>query len=153
MSEEIELIARLESFPSKLRSTVGSLTAEQLEKKIINWPISTAVHHICDSHLNSYIRIKMALTESVPTIKPYNESEWAKLADISAPINLSLMILEGVHKKICVILHSLSTSDWYKTFYHPELNPPTITILDYVKRFAEHGEHHLQGIKEALDTK
>ena len=150
MSETEELISRLESFPQKLRTVVEPLSPDQLQLKIINWSIVTAVHHICDSHLNSYIRIKMALTESTPTIKPYNESAWSTLADVSLPIDSSLSILDGIHLRICSILKSLTSSDWQKSFIHPELSLSSITLLDYCKNFANHGENHLKAIQTTL---
>lgn len=151
MSETEELIARLESFPVKLREAVQHLTEEQLQTKITNWTIKQAIHHIADSHINSYIRIKLALTESTPTIMPYNESAWSTLADITAPIDFSLDILNGIHLRICIVLKSLSSSDWEKKFIHPELNPSEISLVHYVNNFVNHGEHHLNSIIKTLN--
>lgn len=150
MSEIDTVIARLEVFPKNLRNTVEHLSSAQLQQRVVNWTIATNVHHICDSHMNSYVRIKLALTETNPTIKPYNESSWAQLADASSSIDSSLAIIENIHKKICIVLKSLNSDDWQKTFVHPELSPAQITLLRYVHNFADHGEHHLQNIKHSL---
>ena len=151
MSEKDNMIHRLEKFPKNLRDTVVNLSPDQLQQKVVNWTIATNVHHICDSHINSYIRIKLALTEPNPTIKPYDESAWANLVDINAPIELSLEVIDGIHNRICFILKHLNELDWQKTLVHPELNPPQITLIDYVKRFADHGEHHLQNITKTMN--
>ncbi len=151
MPETEELIAESESFPVKLRETVQHLTEDQLRTKIKNWTIKQAIHHIADSHINSYMRIKLALTEPTPTIKPYNESAWSMLADISAPIDFSLAIVNGIHLRICIVLKSLKPSDWEKKFIHPELNPSEITLLSYVNNFVNHGQQHLNSIIKTLD--
>ena len=150
MSEINDLISTLETFPTKLNDTVTNLSQDKLQTKIINWTIQQAVHHICDSHINSYIRIKLALTEFNPTICPYDETTWSNLADIHAPIIISLSILQGIHERICLVLKSISESDWQRTLVHPERTPAQITLLEYVHSFADHGEHHLKSISETL---
>lgn len=152
MSEIEDLISRLEIFPSKLRKVVENLSAEQLKLIVVSWTVTQNVHHICDSHLNSYIRIKLALTESNPTIKPYNESAWATLPDYSSDISTSLAIIDGIHKRICIVLRSLSESDLQKSFVHPELSTSQITIAQYLNNFANHGEQHLAHVVSSLKS-
>lgn len=152
MSEIEDLISRLEIFPSKLKKVVENLSADQLQLTVVSWNVAQNVHHICDSHLNSYTRIKLALTESNPTIKPYNESAWATLPDYSSDISTSLAIIEGIHKRICIVLRSLSESDLQKSFVHPELTTSQITIAQYLNNFANHGESHLTSVISALKT-
>ena len=132
------------------KNIISMLTADQLQSKVVNWTVAQNVHHICDSHLNSYTRIKLALTENNPTIKPYNESAWATLPDYSSDITTSLAIVEGIHKRICIVLRSLNETDIQKSFVHPELSTPQITLAQYIENFANHGEGHLQNIVTAL---
>ena len=153
MSEIENIISRLENFPAKLKEVVENLSDDQLQSKVVNWTVVQNVHHICDSHLNSYTRIKLALTENNPTIKPYNESAWATLPDYSSDITTSLAILEGIHKRICIVLRSLSASNLQKTFVHPELSNPQIILAQYIENFANHGEGHLQNILSSLEKK
>lgn len=152
MSEIENVISRLENFPSKLRNVVEHLTPDQLQLKVVNWIVAQNVHHICDSHLNSYIRIKLALTESSPTIKPYNESAWATLSDYASDISTSLAIIDGIHRRICIVLRTLTNSDLQKTFVHPELENPQIKLQDYINNFANHGESHLQKVISCLKS-
>ena len=86
------------------------------------WTVHQVVHHVADSHMNAYIRFKLALTEDTPTIKPYLEARWAELPDSKAPIKLSLPIVEGVHKRWVILLRSMKPEDFEKKLFHPEHN-------------------------------
>ena len=146
------IISRLENFPNNLEHVVGELSEQELDKIVVTWTVRQVVHHICDSHLNSYIRIKLCLTENNPTIRPYDESAWSNLSDVSLPIQSSISILKGIHVKSVFLLKSLREKDWNKTFFHPE-SDKTYTLEDYAEYFASHGENHLKLIVSALDSK
>jgi hypothetical protein len=102
-------------------------------------------HHLPDSHMNSYIRYKMALTEDVPTIKPYDEVAWAKLADSAVtPVEVSLKLLEALHDRWVRLLESMSDADFARRFHHPEVG--TLDLGCYLSGFAWHGRHHVAHI-------
>src|SRR5215510_4072706 len=116
-------IASIRDTPAALRSAVAGLSETQLDTPYREggWTVRQVVHHVPDSHMNSYIRFKMALTEDQPTIKPYDETMWAKLIDgRSSPVEPSLSLLEGLHSRLVVLLRSLSASDVTRKFNHPE---------------------------------
>ncbi|MGB7620986.1 MAG: putative metal-dependent hydrolase, partial [Terriglobia bacterium] len=103
------------------------------------------VHHLPDSHLNSYIRFKLALTEEEPTIKPYREDRWAELVDArTAPIATSLSLLESLHSRWVMLLRSLSSKDLTRTFRHPELG--IVSLEKNLCLYAWHGRHHVAHI-------
>jgi hypothetical protein len=105
------------------------------------------VHHVPDSHLNAYIRFKLALTEDVPTIKAYDEQLWAKLEDSkSTPIETSLTLLESLHHRMTILLQSLKPADFARKFNHPERGPMTVDSL--LALYAWHGPHHVAQITE-----
>jgi len=114
-------IDEIERAPTRLREAVSSLSNEQLDTKYRNWTIRQIVHHLADSHLNSYVRFKLALTEERTTIKPYDESRWSLLADAQrAEVEPSLRLLEGLHARWLYQLRSLAPEAFDRSFYHPE---------------------------------
>jgi hypothetical protein len=141
------LIDQIAAAPTKLRAAVEGLSAQQLDTpyRPDGWTIRQVVHHLPDSHLNSYIRFRLALTEDEPTIKPYYENRWAELDDARhAPIDLSLALLEALHRRWVLLLRSLRPQDLARTFIHPELG-----VVDLEKNFslyAWHGRHHVAHI-------
>ena len=140
----IDTIART---PAKMRDAVTELSAEQLDTPYRpgGWTVRQVVHHVPDSHLNAFIRTKLALTENEPTIKPYDEKAWAKLADVpNTPIETSLVLLEAVHERWNHILRSLTDADYARTFRHPEHGVRTLDWM--VALYAWHGPHHLAHI-------
>src|ERR1043166_2108256 len=123
-SEREACIARIEEAPAKMRAAVAGLNQEQLDTpyRPEGWTVRQVIHHVPDSHLNSYCRFKLALTEEEPTIKPYQEDRWALLSDSrSTPIDVSLNLLEALHDRWIVLLRSLEPDDFRKTFRHPEI--------------------------------
>jgi uncharacterized damage-inducible protein DinB len=129
--------------PAKLRAAVGGLTDAQLDTPYREggWTARQVVHHVVDSHLNSYIRFRLALTEDEPTIKPYDEGEWAELVDAkTAPVDLSLAILDPLHQRWVTLLRSLAPEDFKRQFRHPELG--TVTLEKNLGLYAWHGKHH-----------
>jgi uncharacterized damage-inducible protein DinB len=146
----LEDIARA---PANLRAAVKGLSDAQLDTPYRpgGWTVRQVVHHVPDSHLNSYVRFKLALTEDEPTIKPYAEDRWAELADTkSTPIEVSLTLLESLHDRWVRLLRSLSPEDWKRTFRHPELG--AMTLEKTLALYAWHGRHHVSHIT-ALRTR
>ncbi len=129
--------------PAKLRQAVTGLSPEQLDTPYRpgGWTVRQVVHHLPDSHLNSYTRFKLALTEDQPTIKPFQEDRWAELEDgRAAPIEVSLDLLESLHKRWVLLLRSLKPLDFGRRFQHPELG--IVTLEKNVCLYSWHGRHH-----------
>jgi uncharacterized damage-inducible protein DinB len=130
--------------PANLRAAVKGLSEAQLDTpyRPEGWTVRQVVHHVPDSHMNAYIRFKLALTEDEPTIKPYAEDRWAKLADTKAtPIEVSLTMLESLHDRWMRLLRSLGPQDWKRTFRHPEMG--AMTLEKTLALYAWHGCHHV----------
>jgi hypothetical protein len=137
------MIRTLEQFPAQFRAAFSGLNAVQLETPYRDggWTLRQLAHHVPDSHMNAYVRFKLALTEANPTIKPYAEELWANLPDSSLPIEVSLSLLEGIHSRWTVILRSLQPSDWARTYNHPQNG---LTRLDQgLALYDWHSRHHL----------
>jgi uncharacterized damage-inducible protein DinB len=140
-------IEHIEVAPSLLREAVDGLSPEQLDTPYREggWTVRQVVHHLPDSHLNSYTRMKLALTETVPTIKPYYEDRWAELADSrTADIELSLLLLDALHKRWVFLLRSLTTENFTLKFNHPEQG--IVTLDRTLALYAWHGRHHVAHI-------
>lgn len=141
--ERAALIAQIAAAPAALREAVKGLTEKQLDTPYRDggWTVRQVAHHVPDSHLNAYIRTKLALTESEPTIKPYDEAAWANLADSrETPLEVSLAIFENVHARWLTILRSMKEEEFARTFRHPEHGVRTLDWL--VGLYAWHGRHH-----------
>ena len=137
------------STPATLRAAVKGLSDAQLDTPYRpgGWTVRQVVHHVPDSHMNSYVRFKLALTEDEPTIKPYAEDKWAELADTKAtPVEVSLTLLDSLHDRWLRLLQSLTPDDWKKTFRHPALGP--MTLEKTLALYAWHGRHHVAHITE-----
>ncbi len=133
--------------PASLAAAVAGLTPAQLDTPYRpgGWTIRQVVHHLPDSHMNAYVRFKLALTEDVPTIKPYDEARWAELPDVkSTPVQTSLALLENLHRRWVVLLRALTPEDWARRFKHPDLGP--LTLDTTVQLYAWHGRHHVAHI-------
>lgn len=144
-------INTIEKFPEKLKQEVKNLTEQDLEKtyRPNGWTIRQIVNHCADSHMNSFIRFKLAMTENEPTIKPYFENFWAELSDSKHfPIESSIKILQGLHERWTNLLKNLSKSDLEKQFKHPETNE-FLNLKTNIGIYAWHCEHHLNHIKIA----
>jgi len=145
----------LEELPKRLENMVSSLSTEQLNTpyRPQGWTVRQLIHHISDSHHNSYIRFKWALTENSPVIKPYLEKEWAALFDsTTAPIQLSLNHLKAVHAKLVYLLKGLDDADLERKFVHPDGNETT-TLAVNIGRYAWHGSHHFTHISNLIARK
>ncbi len=144
-----EFINTIEALPSLLRKEVENLSQEQLDTPYRDggWTIRQVVHHLPDSHINSYVRFKLALTEDNPKIKTYDEHLWAELQDsFKTPVEVSLNLLESLHKRWAILLNSLTDEQFEKTFQHPEWG--NITLTKTLALYTWHCRHHLAHITE-----
>ena len=144
-----ESLNDIASTPANLRAAVKNLSEGQLDTPYRpgGWTVRQVVHHVPDSHMNSYVRFKLALTEDEPTIKPYAEDKWAELADTKeTPVEVSLALLDSLHDRWVRLLRSLTPDDWKRTFRHPELG--TMTLEKTLALYAWHGRHHVAHITE-----
>lgn len=142
-SRRKSLIDEIAAAPKRLRAAAVNLTPEQLDTPYRpgGWTVRQVVHHVADSHLNAYVRFKLALTEDVPVIKPYDQERWAALEDCRlAPVETSLALLEALHERWVLLMRSLPEPSFGRTFNHPESG---IAALDrIVALYAWHGKHH-----------
>jgi uncharacterized damage-inducible protein DinB len=137
------------SAPANLRAAVTGLSEAQLDTpyRAGGWTVRQVVHHVPDSHMNSYMRFKLALTENEPTIKPYAEDRWAELSDTKlTPIEVSLTLLESLHDRWVRLLRSMTEDDWKRTFRHPQLG--VVDLEKTLALYAWHGRHHVAHITE-----
>jgi uncharacterized damage-inducible protein DinB len=144
-----KFISEIEQTPAAIRAAVHRLSPEQLDTPYRDggWNVRQVVHHVPESHMNAYIRFKLALTEDEPTIKPYAEDRWARLADVQAtPIEVSLALLENLHSRWVVLLRGLTEKDWNRTFVHPEMG--VVSLEKNLAHYAWHGKHHTAHITE-----
>ncbi len=142
----VESIARL---PKDIRSAVAGLSDAQLDMPYRpgGWTVRQVVHHLPDSHVNSYVRFKLALTEDTPTIRPYMEERWAELPEAkSGPIDLSLNLLDTLHHRWSVFLQAFTSDDYARTLVHPELG--VFRLEQLLALYAWHGKHHVAHVTE-----
>ena len=139
------MIDEIAAAPVRMREAVRGLSEQQLDTPYRDggWTVRQVVHHVPDSHLNAYCRLKLALTEDEPTIRPYDEATWAELEDSrSTPIEVSLTLLESLHARWVGLLRSLKDDDFRRTFRHPEHGG--VQTLDWlVAMYSWHGRHHV----------
>jgi uncharacterized damage-inducible protein DinB len=137
-------IEEIEAAPRTLRATVAGLSGDQLDTPYRpgGWTVRQVVHHLPDSHMNAYVRIKLALTEDGPTIRPYEEARWAELPDGRAgPIEISLNLLESLHHRWLLLLRQLTPAQFRMGFIHPEQGRQ-IEVQEALALYAWHGQHH-----------
>jgi hypothetical protein len=142
-AERTILIETIAEAPTYFRAGVSGLSDLQFDTPYREggWSIRQIVHHMPDSHMNAYIRFKLALTEKHPTIKPYNEVAWARLPDsLGTPIMTSIVTLEGIHDRWVLLLGALRASDFSRTIHHPETGDFNLDQL--LAHYAWHGQHH-----------
>jgi hypothetical protein len=139
-----QLIQDIAEAPSRLRAVVNGLSAQQLDTpyRPEGWTVRQVVHHLPDSHLNAYVRFKLALTEDEPTVRTYKQDCWAELADSRGPdVETSLALLECLHRRWATLLTSLDPADFSRAFRHPELG--LVTLDRSLALYAWHGKHHV----------
>ncbi len=149
-SEQLKMawLNNIRQLPSQLESAIQNLDSEQLNSPYREggWTIQQLVHHIADSHMNAYIRFKLALTEENVTVKSYNEKLWAELADVqSVPINISITLLHALHSRLYAAIKDLSVEQWNMTFNYPGKSEP-VTIWFLLGMYSWHGNHHVSHI-------
>src|SRR5277367_806468 len=148
-SQRTKFIADIEQTPASLRAAVKGLSPQQFETPYRDggWTVRQVVHHVPESHMNAFIRFKLALTEDEPTIKPYMEDRWAGTSDIQVtPPEASLALLESLHGRWVPLLRSLKPADWKRTFRHPELG--VMALEKNLALYAWHCKHHVAHITE-----
>jgi len=153
-SRRLQAMDEIAAAPAKLRAAVHGLNAAQLDTPYREggWTVRQLVHHVPDSHLNAYVRLKLALTEEKPTIKPYDEAAWANLADSkNVPIEVSLALLESVHTRFDSVWRSLRPEQFARLLVHPENGERTLDWLLFLYEW--HGQHHTAHITELRKQK
>lgn len=132
----------IEQTPATLRNAVKGLSDQQINTPYREggWTVRQVTHHVPDSHMNAFIRFKLALTEEEPTIRPYMEDRWAKLPDSKAPMEVSLALLDSLHHRWTILLRSMSDSDWKRNFRHPEMG--LMSLEKTLALYSWHGRHH-----------
>lgn len=153
-AKRTEAIREIAAAPQKIRSAVAGLTDAQLETPYREggWTVRQVVHHLADSHMNAYIRWRLALTETEPTIKPYEESAWARLEDAAhAPVEVSLKLLESLHERWVRLLESLKPEEFARTFRHPDHGVRSLDWMLFL--YAWHGNHHSAHVTELRKQK
>ena len=138
-------------FPTQLADLTAHLTVDQLTTPYLpdEWTVAQNVHHVADSHMHSYIRCKLILTEEYPTLKPYDQDTWAMLPDaVGEDITASLALITGLHRRWAIFWRSLPDDAWQRTAYHPENG--VLRLEDQLTYYAAHGEAHLDQITRTL---
>lgn len=144
--ERLNAIATLAELPEQLRNAVEGLGSAQLNTpyRTGGWTVRQLVHHIADSHMNAFIRMRLALTENWPTIKPYDEQSWATLHDSTAPVEWSLEIIESLHARWVMLLQSFTEEQWIRGYRHPESGETRLDVATLM--YAWHSRHHVAHI-------
>jgi uncharacterized damage-inducible protein DinB len=146
--------AQVEDLPAKLRAAVQGLNESQLDTpyRECGWTVRQLTHHLADSHMNAFIRFKLALTENEPTIKPYEQQLWAEMPDgKTLPIEVSLTLLDSLHRRWAVLLKSMKPEEFARTFRHPELG--LVTLDRNLSLYAWHCRHHVAHITSLREQK
>jgi uncharacterized damage-inducible protein DinB len=145
----------IQFLPSALEKAILNLDAQQLQTPYRDggWTVNQLVHHVADSHLNAYTRFKLGLTETNPVIRPYEEKEWAMLADVTAvPVNVSVTLLHALHQRWHVAVKDLTDEQWQRTVVHPE-HGRQMTLWFLLGMYAWHGRHHTAHITTLRENK
>ncbi len=146
-------IAQLQELPELVETTVRGLGEATLDSPFRTgaWTVRQLVHHLADSHMNAFIRFKLAMTEEQPTIKPYNQDEWSSLPDsVSFPVDASLKVLSGLHARWVRLLRAMPDEAWSRTIMHPERG--VMSLDDLLEVYAGHGLKHLEHMRKAIEA-
>ena len=151
VAERQAMIDEIRQLPERLEALVKDLSPEQLDAPggVGEWTVRKVVHHLADSHMNSFIRLKLILTEEKPTLRPYNQEAWALLPDTSQlPVHSTLQILHGLNRRWVTLFETLGEADWSLAGFHPEIGE--ITIDDILRIYATHCHEHVAQINRDL---
>lgn len=148
-----ERIAVIEGFPALLRNAVAGLSDGQLDTPYRpgGWTLRQVVHHLGDSHINSFCRFRFALTENAPTVKVYDEARWSELPDAQGPIEPTLTLLDGLHQRWTAMLRAMTDADYARVFIHPENGETPLSKA--LALYAWHGAHHLRHIAMTRESR
>lgn len=147
LEEVKQWIEDIRSFPRLLKQITHQLSTNQLDTpyRKNGWTVRQVVHHVADSHMNAFIRFKLALTEDFPLIKTYDEKKWATLSDCSLPIEASVKMVEGIHERWYALIKEMDETDFHRTMNHPEYADPQ-PLYTNLGLYSWHGRHHLSHI-------
>jgi hypothetical protein len=146
MTESLnDLVSEVKNFPSKLQLLIETIPEDQLNQTIENWSIKDIIHHLADTHIVIYIRIKEILVNQPISVKPVNNQTWSALVDYKSAISSSLNIISGIHERLSVVLDDLTPEEFSKTFNHPERGE--ISLNDYIRTLVTHGNGHIEKIQ------
>jgi hypothetical protein len=136
------------ALPARLHAAVAGLDDAQLDTPYRpgGWTVRQVVHHVADSHMNGFIRMKLALTEDAPTIKPYDENAFAELGDMQLPVNVSLGLVTALHARWVAVYAAMNEQQFQRTFIHPDYPDPPQTIGRHAQMYAWHSRHHVAHI-------
>ena len=150
-AERRDAIDRIARLPAQLREMVAGMDDDALDTPYRpgGWTVRQVVHHLPDSHMNAYVRFKLAATESDPTIKTYEEADWAKLGDTTGPIDVSLDLLAALHARWTGWMRTLDDGAWRRAYIHPESG--RVPLEQALQLYAWHGEHHLAHVRGVRD--
>ena len=143
LAEREQAVQTIAAMSAELRSAVSGLGDAQQDTPYRDggWTVRQVVHHVADSHINAYVRVKLALTEDKPTIKPYDQNAWVGLADTTLPVEVSLTLLDSLHTRWVAVLHSLTETQWERQYIHPEYGKMS-SMAQVAVLYAWHGRHH-----------
>jgi hypothetical protein len=144
-----DCISAIEALPAWLDVCIENLDADQLDTPYRpgGWTVAQVIHHLADSHMNAFIRLKLALTEESPTICPYEEKLWALTPEIDVvPVNLSITLLHALHRRWGQLLRHMQPEDWTRTYFHPE-QERYVPLWEMADHYAWHGRHHMEHIR------
>ncbi len=149
--EILQAISTIASFPKKMEDVFNALSPITLEQPYRpgGWTARQVIHHCADSHMNALIRFKLGLTEQKPTIKPYDQAQWANLSDNNLDPAISISILKGVHQRWVAVMEAMNESDWKRSFFHPEYQTEQ-RLEQAAMLYAWHCEHHLGHVRSVL---
>jgi len=141
-------IDRIESLPAKIEAIAKTFSATQLQTPYRDggWTALQVIHHLPDSHVNAYVRVKLMLTEELPTIRPYDEGAWSKTPENTADSSISINLLKAVHAKWVTLLKAIPPAEYGRQYYHPE-SKKHVRLDQAIAMYAWHGEHHLGHLK------
>jgi len=150
----LRAIAAIRDTPAKLRAAANGMTDAELETPYRDggWTVRQVIHHVPESHMNAFVRFKLALTEDSPTIKPYREDAWVKLPDVPrVPVETSLTLLDALHQRWVALLEVMTPQDFVRPLLHPERG--TVTLDWMLQLYAWHGPHHTAHVASVRDRR